>query len=134
MLVSLEISANTVGSQSTGGSCSRFEEPSFCTELGYNMASFPNRLGHQYVIDASLVLNQYFPLIQVKCSPQIAPFLCGLYLPRCNNTAPPCRSLCLQARRGCRPILEKFGFAWPEPLNCDKFPESGNCYLDSKTK
>lgn len=35
---------------------------------------------------------------------------------------PPCRSLCEAARTGCESLINKFGFTWPENLNCGQFP------------
>lgn len=34
----------------------------------------------------------------------------------------PCGGMCLSVKRRCEPVLKEFGFAWPESLNCSKFP------------
>ncbi|KAK7930867.1 hypothetical protein WMY93_007262 [Mugilogobius chulae] len=34
----------------------------------------------------------------------------------------PCRSLCEAVRNSCAPVMETYGFPWPEMLTCDKFP------------
>ena len=39
----------------------------------------------------------------------------------------PCREECEYARAGCEPLLNQFGFEWPEHLNCQKFPSNGIC-------
>lgn len=33
----------------------------------------------------------------------------------------------MSARNGCEGLMNKFGFQWPETLECQKFPESGLC-------
>ncbi|XP_006157468.1 secreted frizzled-related protein 5 [Tupaia chinensis] len=33
-----------------------------------------------------------------------------------------CRSLCEAVRAGCAPLMEAYGFPWPEMLHCHKFP------------
>ena len=34
----------------------------------------------------------------------------------------PCRSICTAVKAGCEKRMLAYGFAWPEMLNCDKFP------------
>ena len=34
----------------------------------------------------------------------------------------PCQPLCLSVKSQCIGILHKYGFKWPESLNCSKFP------------
>lgn len=36
---------------------------------------------------------------------------------------PACRSMCLQVKERCEPILIRFNFAWPETLDCSNLPE-----------
>lgn len=60
----------------------------------------------------------------MKCSKDIKMFLCTVYAPVCtvlNRPIEPCRHLCLSAKNGCVGLMEKFGFHWPEALECDKF-------------
>ncbi|XP_065563059.1 frizzled-9-like isoform X2 [Artemia franciscana] len=35
---------------------------------------------------------------------------------------PSCQSICEEVRDSCSPVLMKFNFQWPSPLNCSKFP------------
>ena len=53
-------------------------------------------------------------------------FLCSVYVPMCtekvNIPIGPCGGMCLSVKRRCEPVLKEFGFAWPESLNCSKFP------------
>ena len=68
--------------------------------------------------------------LQVNCSPYLKFFLCTMYVPVCtvlDEAIPPCRSLCTEARNGCEVLMNRFGFQWPENLECSRFPESGLC-------
>ena len=53
-----------------------------------------------------------------------------MYTPICiENYAQPvhaCRSVCERARGGCEKYMKKFGFEWPEHMNCNLFPEYGS--------
>uniref|UniRef100_A0A3P8RWC3 FZ domain-containing protein n=1 Tax=Amphiprion percula TaxID=161767 RepID=A0A3P8RWC3_AMPPE len=89
--------------------------------------------------DAGLEVHQFFPLIKVQCSPHLKPFLCSVYVPKCEagKPQPPCRTLCEQARSGCESLMNRFGFQWPESLKCERFttdacrkiPERWGCKL-----
>lgn len=94
-----------------------------CSGLPYNLTVMPNILGHQTQDNAGLEVHQFFPLVKVQCSPELKPFLCSIYAPECadGNARAPCRRVCERARAGCEPLMNKFGFIWPESLNCDKF-------------
>ncbi|XP_047453730.1 uncharacterized protein LOC125015804 [Mugil cephalus] len=94
-----------------------------CEDLPYTETALPGVLGHQTQEEAGLELHQFYPLVKVKCSPHIKPFLCSVYLPECvsRKPRPPCRMLCEQARSDCEPLLKKFGFEWPASLKCDAF-------------
>lgn len=97
----------------------------------YNHTMYPNILGHRTQDDAGLEIHQYYPLVKVQCSQHLAPFLCIMFAPPCTPVTdlpvPPCRSLCDAARNGCIQLMNKFGFQWPENLDCSNFPESGLC-------
>ncbi|RUS88641.1 hypothetical protein EGW08_003600, partial [Elysia chlorotica] len=96
---------------------------------GLSSALLPNEFGHKAPETALLEFLQFEPLFRVGCSPQLAPFLCGRYLPECKGQPlVPCRSLCEKAIGGCMPLLQKFYIKWPEALDCAKLPTSGNCY------
>ncbi|XP_009643810.1 secreted frizzled-related protein 5 [Egretta garzetta] len=50
-------------------------------------------------------------------------FLCSLFAPVClDRPVYPCRSLCEVVRDSCAPVMESYGFPWPEMLHCGKFP------------
>ncbi|XP_019644918.1 PREDICTED: frizzled-2-like [Branchiostoma belcheri] len=98
----------------------------------YNMTALPNILGHTKQDEASLEVHQYYPLVKMGCSDVLDQFLCFVYAPPCtvlDSAIPPCRSLCESARGSCEGLMMKFGFAWPDNLDCSKFPEDHNLCL-----
>lgn len=36
---------------------------------------------------------------------------------------PACRSMCVEVRDKCAPVLQRFNFQWPQVLDCDRLPE-----------
>ncbi|CAC5386118.1 FZD4 [Mytilus coruscus] len=98
--------------------------------VDYNVTGMPNFAGHDIIQDAELQLQTYAPLIQYGCSSKLKQFLCFVYFPKCDESVHdnigPCRSLCLDVQKLCRPILNTFGFPWPGVLECTKFPLSND--------
>ena len=118
------------------GKCEAITIP-LCKDIQYNETIMPNLLGHQKQDDAGLEVHQFYPLVKVQCSPFLKFFLCTMYVPVCTvleDPIPPCRSLCLQARRGCEVLMNRFGFQWPENLECGRFPINGLCVGQNKTE
>ncbi|KAL1494078.1 hypothetical protein ABEB36_009732 [Hypothenemus hampei] len=101
-----------------------------CMGLGYNMTGMPNLGGNDMQQDANINLKSYSPLIQYGCSQQLKLFLCSVYVPMCTekvtNPIGPCRGLCESVKSRCYPVLEGFGFPWPDALNCSRFPIENN--------
>uniref|UniRef100_A0A3Q4AI02 FZ domain-containing protein n=1 Tax=Mola mola TaxID=94237 RepID=A0A3Q4AI02_MOLML len=95
----------------------------FSSDLPYTETVMPNILGHKNQDNAGIELHQFFPLVKVECSPHLKPFLCSVYTPECvsGKPRPPCRTLCEQARSSCEPLMNRFGFQWPESLKCETF-------------
>jgi len=131
--VSMRISSpRTSDGESSGyiahqGKCEPITIP-LCKDIRYNETIMPNLLNHQKQEDAGLEIHQYIPLVKVQCSPDLKFFLCSMYAPVCTTSEraiPPCRSLCESARKGCENLMNKFGFRWPETLDCDKLPRAG---------
>lgn len=107
------------------GRCEPITIP-FCQDIRYNETIMPNLLNHQKQEDAAMEVHQFSPLVKVQCSPDLKFFLCTVYAPVCTileKPIPPCRSLCESARSGCEQLMNKFGFPWPDVLECSKFPE-----------
>uniref|UniRef100_A0A3B1KA77 FZ domain-containing protein n=1 Tax=Astyanax mexicanus TaxID=7994 RepID=A0A3B1KA77_ASTMX len=83
----------------------------------------PNILGHKNQEEAGLEIHQFYPLIKVQCSHDMQKFLCSVYFPECVNglAKPVCRTTCESAKQGCVALMNKFGFSWPSPLECESF-------------
>ncbi|KAJ2944110.1 hypothetical protein O0L34_g18075 [Tuta absoluta] len=101
-----------------------------CRGIGYNLTSFPNALDHDTQEEAGLEVHQYWPLVEIKCSADLKFFLCSVYTPICiedyTKPLPACRSVCERARAGCAPLMQKYGFQWPERMACEKLPRMGD--------
>ncbi|CAG9856355.1 unnamed protein product [Phyllotreta striolata] len=98
--------------------------------MWYNSTSMPNLGGNDIQQEADLQLQSFSPLIQYGCSQNLKLFLCSVYVPMCtekvSNPIGPCRGLCEGVRSRCYPVLQGFGFPWPDALNCSRFPEVNN--------
>ncbi|CAH2091530.1 unnamed protein product [Euphydryas editha] len=101
-----------------------------CRGIGYNLTSFPNALDHDTQEEAGLEVHQYWPLVEIKCSADLKFFLCSVYTPICiedyAKPLPACRSVCERARAGCAPLMQKYGFQWPERMACERLPRLGD--------
>ena len=98
---------------------------SLCENVPYNMTEFPNYFKHRTQEEAALEVRPFWPLVKMECSKDLAFFLCSLYAPLCSTLDKPplpCRDLCRRVRDGCLPVLEKFGYSWPDSMSCDRFP------------
>ncbi|GBP33549.1 Frizzled-2 [Eumeta japonica] len=77
-----------------------------------------------------LQVHQYWPLVEIKCSADLKFFLCSVYTPICiedyAKPLPACRSVCERARDGCAPLMQKYGFKWPERMACERLPRLGD--------
>lgn len=125
-------SSNVISSYDLEGRCEEITIP-MCLNIGYNLTRMPNELNHETQDEAGLEVHQFWPLVEIKCSPDLKFFLCSMYAPIClpdfRKPLPPCKDLCRRAREGCEPIMTQYGFKWPERLECDNFPEQGGAVL-----
>lgn len=82
-----------------------------CVGIGYNYTKMPNQFNHMSQHEAGLEAHQFIPLVKIDCSPYLKFLLCSMYVPIClknyHKPLPACRSVCLKARRGCEPIMER---------------------------
>jgi frizzled protein 4 len=101
-----------------------------CRDIGYDLTSMPNLIGHENQEDAAVSLETFRPLIKIGCSPHLRIFLCAVHAPMCTHkidfSIGPCRNLCNSVRSKCLPVLEQFGYTWPVALNCSSFPPENN--------
>ncbi|KAL8592348.1 Frizzled-5 [Nucella lapillus] len=101
-----------------------------CKGIGYNHTYMPNQFNHETQEEAGLEVHQFWPLVEIQCSPDLKFFLCSMYTPICMSNykkhLPACRSVCERAKAGCAPLMRQYGFAWPEHMSCDKLPKYGD--------
>ncbi|ENN75149.1 frizzled-2 [Dendroctonus ponderosae] len=129
LMLANPISSSVISSSlEAEGKCEEITIP-MCLGIGYNMTRMPNELNHESQEEAGLEVHQFWPLVEIKCSPDLKFFLCSMYAPIClpeySKPLPPCRDLCRRAREGCEPIMTQYGFEWPERMECDQFPKQG---------
>ncbi|XP_072015411.1 secreted frizzled-related protein 3-like [Amphiura filiformis] len=99
-----------------------------CHGMPYNMTRMPNLLYHSTQENAKLAIEQFEGLVSINCSRVLLFFLCTMYAPICTldfqmDAIPPCRSVCMQARAGCEPIMKRYNVSWPSYLACEPLPE-----------
>ena len=115
-----------------GIKCEEIKIP-LCKNLNYNKTYMPNRFLHEDQEEAALEVYQFWPLVQINCSPVLKFFLCSLYAPVCDKVYGkellPCRSVCKQAKTGCLELMKQYGFKWPEKMDCNLFPERNSNQL-----
>ncbi|XP_052089903.1 frizzled-9-like [Mytilus californianus] len=111
--------------------CERITIP-MCMDMKYNWTRMPNLVGHSNQKDAAIQVHEFTPLVRYGCSRLLRFFLCSLYAPMCTEMGgetmiiPVCRSMCLEVRQKCEPILSRFNFEWPKILDCSKLPQKSD--------
>ncbi|MGH0187031.1 UNVERIFIED_CONTAM: hypothetical protein FKN15_023480 [Acipenser sinensis] len=99
-----------------------------CHNVGYQQMLLPNLLEHETMAEVRQQAGSWVPLVHKNCHLGTQVFLCSLFAPVClDRPIYPCRWLCEAVRDGCTPIMEAFGFPWPEMLTCEKFPQDDVC-------
>uniref|UniRef100_UPI00358E13D0 secreted frizzled-related protein 5-like n=1 Tax=Myxine glutinosa TaxID=7769 RepID=UPI00358E13D0 len=94
-----------------------------CQSVGYSSMRLPNLLEHESLPEVLQQAGSWVPLLARRCHPDTQRFLCSLFAPVClDRPIFPCRSLCEAVRDSCAPVMESFGFPWPEMLRCNRFP------------
>ncbi|KFW85240.1 Frizzled-3, partial [Manacus vitellinus] len=102
-----------------------------CQDLPYNTTFMPNLLNHYDQQTAALAMEPFHPMVNLECSRDFRPFLCALYAPVCmeyGRVTLPCRRLCQRAYSECSKLMEMFGVAWPEDMECTRFPDCDEPY------
>ncbi|XP_061547918.1 frizzled-5 [Phycodurus eques] len=128
LLVLLVQSGSRVRAASKAISCEPIAVP-MCRGIGYNLTHMPNQFNHDTQEEVGLEVHQFWPLVRIRCSPDLLFFLCSMYTPIClpdyRKPLPPCRSVCERAQRGCSPLMSQYGFEWPERMSCERLPRLG---------
>ncbi|XP_061697351.1 frizzled-5 [Syngnathoides biaculeatus] len=128
LLVLLVQSGTCVRAASKDLSCEPITVP-MCRGIGYNLTHMPNQFNQDTQEEVGLEVHQFWPLVRIRCSPDLLFFLCSMYTPIClpdyRKPLPPCRSVCERAKRGCSPLMSQYGFDWPERMSCERLPRLG---------
>lgn len=139
MLICLYLCVSVSGTAERQRKCQEITIP-MCRGIPYNLTSYPNRFNHDTQEEAGLEVHQFWPLVEINCSPDLRFFLCSMYAPICMpnypRSLPVCRSVCQRAKVGCAPLMRQYGFSWPERMNCDDLPVFGDrelCMEDNVT-
>jgi len=110
-----------------------------CKFTNYTSVRLPNELGHKTQNDARLELDHFKSLISTNCSADLQLFLCTLYAPICDTEKgpdfhiKPCRTMCLNVRDRCLPIMKNNSFDWPNSFKCGRFSENSMCVKGSES-
>ncbi|KAG9354011.1 hypothetical protein JZ751_012135 [Albula glossodonta] len=108
------------------------EDLRLCHNVGYGQMLLPNLLEHETMAEVRQQAGSWVPLVHKACHPGTQVLLCSLFAPVClDRPVPPCRWLCEAVKEGCLPVMEAFGFPWPEMLSCDKFPQDDVCIANT---
>lgn len=107
--------------------CENITMIEFCSEIGYETASFPNYRNQYTQTAASSELENFRALVQTTCSNAVVHFLCAVYAPFCHphqpqSRIPPCRELCEHVRSGCEHLVNESELTWPPHLECHLYP------------
>ncbi|XP_028597348.2 secreted frizzled-related protein 1 [Podarcis muralis] len=99
-----------------------------CHSVGYDKMVLPNLLDHETMAEVKQQASSWVPLLNKNCHMGTQVFLCSLFAPVClDRPIYPCRWLCEAVRDSCEPVMQFFGFYWPEMLKCDQFPQDDVC-------
>ncbi|CAM9370671.1 secreted frizzled-related protein 5-like [Lampetra fluviatilis] len=94
-----------------------------CHGIGYASMRLPNLLDHDSMGEVLQQAGAWVPLLARRCHPDARLLLCALFAPVClARPVAPCRALCASVRAACAPLMDAFGFPWPEMLRCERFP------------
>uniref|UniRef100_A0A3Q3J243 Frizzled-3 n=1 Tax=Monopterus albus TaxID=43700 RepID=A0A3Q3J243_MONAL len=102
-----------------------------CQDLPYNTTFMPNLLNHYDQQTAALAMEPFHPMVNLVCSADLRMFLCALYAPVCTvygRVSMPCQSLCQRTKDECHKLMEIFGVAWPDDMECSRFPDCDEPY------
>ncbi|ALC48784.1 CG1632, partial [Drosophila busckii] len=102
---------------------------SYCRNVGYNVTTYPNLLGHasyEQVLEDVIVFRE---LVDGECHREAYDFVCRLLQPPCNShglNQPPtpgsiCREYCESFMAGCAGRLPA---RFRQSFDCERFPES----------
>ncbi|XP_012506079.1 PREDICTED: secreted frizzled-related protein 1-like [Propithecus coquereli] len=99
-----------------------------CHNVGCKRMVPPSLLEHETMAEAKQQASSWVSLLNRNRRMGTQVFLCSLFSPvRLHRPIYPCRWLCEAVSDSWEPVMQFFGFYWPEMLKCDKFPKRDVC-------
>lgn len=107
----------------------------FCRQIGYNMTTYPNLLGHQNRDEIEKDLISFREVVDSECFLQAYDFLCHLLQPPCELALDTkhneirvkprflCRSYCQAFAEGC---LSRIPQKFKAYFDCERYPEQSS--------
>jgi hypothetical protein len=107
----------------------------FCRQIGYNMTTYPNLLGHQSKEEIERDLITFREIVDSECFLQAFDFLCHLLQPPCEQALETksneifvkprllCRSYCQSFADGC---LSRIPQKFRPYFDCERYPEQSS--------
>ncbi|CRL04550.1 CLUMA_CG017622, isoform A [Clunio marinus] len=107
----------------------------FCKQIGYNMTTYPNLLGHQNREEIEKDLIAFREIVDSECFLQAYDFLCHLLQPPCEHALDKkrnevvvkprflCRSYCTSFTEGC---FNRIPIKFRPYFDCERFPEQSS--------
>lgn len=115
----------SIGNMKCVGVCKRALRPLYDYDSLYCTSQFKHKL-KALSLYFSLPVSPpqpFHPMVNLVCSSDLRMFLCALYAPVCieyGRVSMPCRSLCQRAKDECHKLMEIFGVAWPDDMECSR--------------
>ncbi|XP_010858369.1 PREDICTED: frizzled-8 [Bison bison bison] len=81
-LALLQRSSGAAAASAKELACQEITVP-LCKGIGYNYTYMPNQFNHDTQDEAGLEVHQFWPLVEIQCSPDLKFFLCSMYTPIC---------------------------------------------------
>lgn len=111
--------------------CERIDLP-MCQNVSFTVGMIPNMFGQCHHSQIITEMEQFQPLLDSNCSPNLRFFLCGVYMPFCTHTegqqSLPCQEVCTEVRVACGPTYTRLsgGLPWPNKFQCHRYPSAAN--------
>jgi len=96
-------------------------ESGYCSNLPYNLTTYPNMLDHTSIDQVDMVIDQIKSVVDSGCYPLAYELLCQVVQPVCYNDriVKPCVVFCQEFMRSCDGFIPK---GLLDNLNCNELP------------
>ncbi|KAJ8301875.1 hypothetical protein KUTeg_020862 [Tegillarca granosa] len=121
--------------------CQEIFVPMCRGQIGYTHTKLPNRYGHTTQGQVYRTLARWWRHMDSGCSENLRLTACGLYLPKCSESADseelPCKETCVWARKFCKAKFEENNGTFPvQELRCRglRKKKKGACIRPAKRR